>query len=156
MSFTFWTRSQKGMHQSKKARRKNLAISCSQQDTPKLLPYIESSRQDAADTFVECQFCRSYLYRFLDNSRIFLSLMSKISKFLKISKVFKFLRAQKIQNLKKIHKIKILWKLEIELNFKKSPRPRFTFILLLIYFISPQPRFALIAEGSWKTLVLLF
>ena len=26
MSFTFWTRSQKGMHQSKKARRKNLAI----------------------------------------------------------------------------------------------------------------------------------
>ena len=26
MSFTFWTRSQKGMHQSKKARHKNLAI----------------------------------------------------------------------------------------------------------------------------------
>ena len=31
----------------------------------------------------------------------------------------------------------------------------FTFILLLIYFVSPQPRFTLIAEGSCKTLVLL-
>ena len=31
----------------------------------------------------------------------------------------------------------------------------FAFILLLIYFVSPQPRFTLIAEGSCKTLVLL-
>ena len=31
----------------------------------------------------------------------------------------------------------------------------FTFILLLIYFVSPQPKFKLIAEGSCKTLVLL-
>ena len=43
----------------------------------------------------------------------------------------------------------------IKLKYRIEYRRMFTFILLWIYFVSPQPRFTLIAEGSCKTLVLL-